>query len=82
MADRVTVDSLGSEVTAVAAVLDTAERRRRIHDVALVDTEGPGPHPSRYAVPAVDVGGEYRPGQPVLGVVGDPDGLVLVAGGR
>src|SRR6202012_3134645 len=45
LAPRLTVDSLGSEFAAVAAVLDTAERCRRVHDVALVDAEGAGPHP-------------------------------------
>src|SRR5689334_21384652 len=67
----VAVNSFSAELTTIAAALDAAERRERVHRVALIDTEGAGAHAFGDDDAALDVVGPDRAGKAIVGIVCD-----------
>src|SRR5688500_2381608 len=78
---QVLEDALVAALAAEAGLLDAAERRRRVGDHALVEPDHAGLEPFADAQGALDVAGVDVGDEPVLGVVGGRDGLVLVREG-
>src|SRR4051794_34220560 len=75
---EVAVEALAPHLPADAARLDAAERCGRIHAVGLVDAEGPGADPARKPEPSLAVARPHRSRQPVVGVVRDAYGSVVI----
>jgi hypothetical protein len=68
--------SLQAELAAETGSLDAAEWRGRVGQV-LVDADGAGLNPSRDIGAVIGVGGPDASAEPVIGVVGDPDRILL-----
>ena len=75
------LQTLGAELAPDAGLLVAAERRREVDGHRRVQHVGAGAHPARHPEPAVVVTRPHRAAQPVVGVVGDVDRIVVAVVG-
>src|SRR5258705_4761662 len=76
---QVAIDAFGSQFAAITAALDAAEWRERVHAVALVDPERASADTRGDRHGSAGVAGPHRPGQAVVGIVGNAHRVILVA---